>query len=86
MLECIYMRTTVQLRDDQREALARLASRRGLRGYSTLIQEAVDAYLDEDKEAEDRESFLALQGSITDEQAERMIEAIKYSREHWRVP
>ena len=39
------MRTTIELREDQRAALTELASRRRLRGYSALIQEALDLYL-----------------------------------------
>ena len=79
------MRTTVQIRDDQREALAAMAARRGLRGFSTLIQEAIDRFLDED-DADDNAAFMALRGSITDEQAERMREAIRFSRANWRIP
>jgi hypothetical protein len=41
------MRTTIELRDDQRAALKALAARRGRRGYSALVQEALDIYLPE---------------------------------------
>lgn len=71
MLECICMRTTVEIRDEQRVALAALAAKRGLRGYSELIQEAIDLYL-EQSEGNDMEALLALQGSITDAEAEEM--------------
>ncbi len=47
MLGCRCMRTTVELRDDQHAALAALASRRGLRGYSSIVQDALDLYLRE---------------------------------------
>lgn len=39
------MRTTIELTDEQRAALLALAARRGLRGYSSLVQEALAAYL-----------------------------------------
>ncbi|MBI5244905.1 MAG: hypothetical protein HY922_14660 [Elusimicrobia bacterium] len=39
------MRTTIELTDEQRGALLELAGRRGLRGYSSLVQEALDRYL-----------------------------------------
>lgn len=87
MLECICMRTTVQLRDDQREQLAALAARRGMRGYSMLIQEALDRYLsdaDNDREAKIAR-MLALRGSISDEQAAQMRERIAESRTRWRT-
>jgi hypothetical protein len=62
------MRTTVQLRDDQREALAALAARKGLRGFSELVQEAVDSYLRE-QAAASADPLLALEGTWTDAQA-----------------
>ena len=39
------MRTTVELSDEQRAALLSLAAKRGLRGYSMLVQEALAQYL-----------------------------------------
>lgn len=39
------MRTTIELSDAQRSDLLALAGRRGLRGYSLLIQEALAQYL-----------------------------------------
>ena len=41
------MRTTVELSDDHRSVLHFLAAQRGLRGYSKLIQEAIDFYIKE---------------------------------------
>lgn len=39
------MRTTIEIRDEHRAALHALAARRGLRGYSSIIEEAIDWYL-----------------------------------------
>lgn len=39
------MRTTIELTDEQRAALLAMAARRGLRGYSSLVQEALAKYL-----------------------------------------
>ena len=39
------MRTTFDLSNEQRAGLLALAARRGLRGYSLLIQEALTRYL-----------------------------------------
>ena len=41
------MRTTIELSDDQRAKLLALAAKRRLRGYSALIQEALERYLKE---------------------------------------
>jgi hypothetical protein len=42
------MRTTIELRDDQRARLLEMAAREGRKGFSHLIQEAVDRFLEED--------------------------------------
>ena len=41
------MRTTIELSNDRRSSLHSLAAQRGLRGYSKLIEEAVDLYIQE---------------------------------------
>jgi predicted transcriptional regulator len=42
-----WMRTTIELSDDQRSVLHFLAAQRRLRGYSKLIEEAIDFYIKE---------------------------------------
>ena len=39
------MRTTIELTDEQRSRLLALAGKRRLRGYSSLVQEALAQYL-----------------------------------------
>ena len=39
------MRTTIELTDELRAALLSLAGKRGLRGYSSLVQEALAQYM-----------------------------------------
>lgn len=39
------MRTTIEISNEQRAALLALAAHRGLRGYSSLISEALTKYL-----------------------------------------
>lgn len=39
------MRTTIELDDELRAALLSLAAKRGMRGYSSLVQEALAQYL-----------------------------------------
>ncbi len=84
MLECICMRTTVEIRDEQRMALAAIAAKRGLRGYSELVQEAIDLYL-EQREGDDMEALLALQGSITDGEAEEIRRRIAELWSTWKT-
>jgi hypothetical protein len=78
------MRTTVEIREEQRIALAAIAAKRGLRGYSTLVQEAIDAYL-ADTSGEELDALLTLRGSLTPEQADEMERRIAEAWTSWRT-
>lgn len=39
------MRTTIDLTSEQRSELLKLAARRGMKGFSSIVQEALDEYL-----------------------------------------
>ncbi|MCK9517574.1 MAG: hypothetical protein M0R74_00895 [Dehalococcoidia bacterium] len=82
----------VEIRDDQREALERIAEARGERDLSQLVQEVLDQFLaggelDQFSVHDERERMArirALQGSISDEDAEEMLAIVQELREHWR--
>lgn len=79
------MRTTIELRDDQRAKLLEIAAQEGRKGFSHLIQEAVDRFLDQ--EAEHREEVaeaLALVGSLGTREADALRERVRSLRERWR--
>lgn len=85
------MRTTIEISDDTLRKLRELAARRGEKGYSRIIEEALGAYfggglggLAGSRTREER--LLALEGSISDEEAEEMKERIRESRRRWRTP
>ncbi|MGH8936900.1 MAG: hypothetical protein ACRDXD_11685 [Acidimicrobiia bacterium] len=77
------MRTTVEISDQQHRALLALASKRGLRGFSQLVQEALDQYLLAEED-EGLESFLALRGILSDTEAEEIRRRIADARATWR--
>jgi metal-responsive CopG/Arc/MetJ family transcriptional regulator len=77
------MRTTVEIRDDQRSALAALASKRGLRGFSKLVQEAVDNYL-QDQRRDRVDEALALEGVLSDEEAHELRQRIDEAWATWQ--
>ncbi len=78
------MRTTVEITDAQHRALSAVAQSRGLRGFSQLVQEALDAYL-RDLDASEIDALLGLEG-ILDEQEERDVRAsIAETRRAWRA-
>ena len=84
MLECTCMRTTVEIRDDQRLALVALASKKGIRGFSVLVQDAIDLYLAEQRPEAIRDA-LALRGTLTDQEAEEMRRRIDQAWAGWRT-
>ena len=82
MLECNSMRTTVEIRDEQHAALAALASRRGLRGFSALVQEALDVYFN-DIEGEGMSEVLGLRGSLSAADADALEKRIGEAWSTW---
>lgn len=80
------MRTTIEISDRQRSALVSLAAHRGLRGYSEIVQEALDKYIAEQaKDAEVKEKVLALRGSWQQDEAEQTRARLAEMREKWNV-
>jgi predicted transcriptional regulator len=79
------MRTTIELRDDQRARLLEMAAKEGRKGFSHLIQEAVDRFLEEDAgRQEEVSAALALVGTLGHQEAEALRERVRRIREGWR--
>lgn len=83
MLACI-MRTTIEITPEQHEALSALARRRGVRGFSTLVQEALTAYL-QDVDADEVELLLGLEGVLSEADEAEVRDRIDATRSTWRV-
>lgn len=79
------MRTTVELRDDLRARLLNLAARRGEKGFSRLVEEALDQFLDsqEAREAARRRAQVA-RASLAPEEADELEARTIAIRESWR--
>ena len=81
------MRTTIELKEEHRALLHAIAARRGWRGYSKVIEEAIEFYLRHHSEAKDvRRALLDRRGAWRTEEAEKVREAIRELREKWIVP
>lgn len=79
------MRTTIDLPDDLRARLLDLAARRGEKGFSSLVREAVVTYLaDLDSRAARIARAASLLGTLSEEEAEAMRAAVTSLRERWR--
>jgi hypothetical protein len=79
------MRTTIELTPSQRERLLATAARRGEKGFSAIVGEALDRYFDEEAARLERvERALSAIGSISDEEADRMEADAAAIRSTWR--
>jgi len=79
------MRTTIELKDDQRARLLELAARRREKGFSNIIAEAVEAYLAaQDAGEAARAKALAARGALSAAEASEVAEAVHALRENWR--
>lgn len=75
------MRTTIEITDEQRAKLLELAARRGEKGFSILVQEALDLYLREQgRLAAARRSAGDLMGVWSDVVAEEALDRIRGAR------
>ncbi|HTR65995.1 MAG TPA: hypothetical protein VMH85_09485 [Terriglobales bacterium] len=79
------MRTTVEMKAEHRSALLALAARRGEKGFSSVLAEAIEEYLDGERlRAQRRKQLLALAGSLSVEEGRRLRRISESLREHWR--
>ncbi len=63
------MRTTIEIPDEQRARLLEIAGRRGEKGFSKLVQEALELYLNDHERRDAVETAQRLQGRLSDEGA-----------------
>jgi hypothetical protein len=79
------MRTTVEITDEQRAELLRMAAKRGEKGFSLLVQEAISEYLDHhaDRQALVRDALSVL-GTLSEASADEMFKKVRQLRERWR--
>lgn len=79
------MRTTVELSDEVRAKLLELAARRGERGFSALVEEAVVRYLAEEDERRQRaEEARGVLGTLDPGEASELETSIALVRSRWR--
>lgn len=79
------MRTTIEMKDEHRAALLEIAARRRLKGFSGLVEDAVESYLKAEAARKDRRrDALALKGSLSPAEAERFRKEAAALRRSWR--
>jgi metal-responsive CopG/Arc/MetJ family transcriptional regulator len=81
----LFMRTTVEIRDDLRARLLEIAARRGEKGFSKIVEEALESYLRRDGNGEaSRVKALATRGVLTEDEADELEGRAREIRERWR--
>ena len=79
------MRTTVEITDAQRADLLRIAAQRGEKGFSSVIREALDLYLQQHRSRRAAvEKALALQGTFDEDEASALERSVSQLRGRWR--
>ena len=79
------MRTTVEIGDEHRARLLELAAKRGEKGFSRLVDEAVALYLEQQARLEEsRKRALLARGSLHEDEAAELRRRTAAVREAWR--
>ena len=79
------MRTTVEIADEHRAKLLEIAARRGEKGFSGIVGEAIAFYLRQARENEEkRKKAQGTRGALSSKEADELREEIIRVRKHWR--
>lgn len=78
------VRTTIELPDEQRARLLEIAARRGEKGFSGIIQEALDLYLRSQQSSDAIEQALKSKGKFSEDEADALEASVRELRERWR--
>lgn len=79
------MRTTIEISDRHRSALLSLAAQRGLRGYSRIIEEALDFYIANQQKADEiKKGLREMKGSWTTGETEKIKLKLNTMRDNWK--
>ena len=85
---CMYhvcMRTTIEMKPEHRSTLLALASRRGEKGFSGVLGEAIESFLNSEVEREKRrKTLLSLKGSLSKKEGDDLRRVAVELRESWR--
>jgi hypothetical protein len=79
------VRTTIEMKPEHRSALLSLASRRGQKGFSAVLGEAIESFLRGEVEREKRrKALLSLGGSLSKKESDGLRNTVREIRESWR--
>ena len=81
------MRTTIEISDERWAALKSIAAERGEKGFSKVVEQAIDLLVEkysQERRAERKRRALAAIGTISAETAEELHRHVRELREGWR--
>ena len=79
------MRTTLEMSPEHRRSLLDVAAKRGEKGFSGVVAEALEAYLSAEKGREKlRNDFISLAGSLDPQEADELRAKTQALRNSWR--
>jgi Arc/MetJ family transcription regulator len=79
------MRTTIEIKDKLRAELLKRTANEGAKGFSHIIEAALESYFDiEDRETDARKKALGLKGCLGRQDSERLRAETGKVRETWR--
>ena len=79
------MRTTFEITDEQRAALLAIAASKGEKGFSGIVREALDQYLDGRRgHAERVSAALSVRGALDRREADELAQTCSLIRSEWR--
>jgi len=79
------MRTTIEMKPEHRAKVLKLAAHRGEKGFSTVVAEALELYLEAESERTKAiERALALKGSMSETDADALSTETRKLRANWR--
>jgi predicted transcriptional regulator len=79
------MRTTIEMKPEHRARMLELAAERGEKGFSTVVAEALELYLDtQARRTKAIHDALALKGSMSATEASSLFDRTQTIRANWR--
>ncbi len=79
------MRTTIEIPDEQRARLLEAAARRGEKGFSSIVQEALADYFAAEEQRQERvRRALGVIGKLDADEAEELSKSVRRLRGSWR--
>jgi predicted transcriptional regulator len=80
-----FMRTTIEIKPEHRARIVELAAKRGEKGFSHVVADALDLYLETSQHRDEAvRAALSLQGCLSEAAADSLSRKTLQIRSNWR--